>query len=157
MRLFIARRYQLARLLEASKSAVSTSRFIRLMALSSLQIGYAFPVALALRTLQFIDVPLNTYTNWQNVHFGFNYVGTVTLEQLSMSPKPYRQLSELSQWGYAIPCVVFFIFFGLGEESVAAYRSWAARISDVFRSKRLATWTATGSRCVSRRRLSLTF
>nr|AER30306.1 mating pheromone receptor a1 [Rhodosporidiobolus azoricus] len=147
MRLFIARRYQFARILEASKSAISTSRFIRLMALSTLQIVYAFPVALVLRGVQFAVVPLDPYTSWGDVHQGFGYIGTATLAEYSLGSGSvhYARLQELSAWGYAISCTFFFIFFGLGEESLSVYRGWIARAGKICGMSRFSSWEASNS------------
>ncbi|GAA5915481.1 hypothetical protein JCM8208_000729 [Rhodotorula glutinis] len=128
LRLFVARRYQFARLLESSQSAISTSRFIRLIALAALQIAYTVPIALCLRIIQFATIPLNPYTSWENVHYGFNYVGTITRQQFQQGPTAYARLQELNYWSYAISCAIFFMFFGLGEESIASYRRWLSRI-----------------------------
>jgi len=128
LRLFIARRYQFARLLESSQSAISTSRFIRLIALAALQIAYTVPIALCLRIIQFVTIPLNHYDSWENVHFGFNYVGIITLHQFELGPKAYARLQELNYWSYAMSCAIFFMFFGLGEESIASYRRWLSKI-----------------------------
>ncbi|BGP27494.1 A1 mating-type pheromone receptor [Rhodotorula toruloides] len=135
VRLFIARRYQFARLLESSKSAISTNRFIRLIALSVTQITYSLPVALCVRVIQFATIPLNPYISWGNVHYGFNYVGTVTLKQFELGSKSYLRLQELNYWQYAFSCTLFFLFFGLGEESLASYRRWGLAVLRLVRRR----------------------
>nr|AER30303.1 mating pheromone receptor a1 [Rhodotorula araucariae] len=143
LRLFVARRYQFARLLESSQSAISTSRFIRLIALAALQIAYTVPIALCLRIIQFVTIPLNPFHDWAEVHYGFNYVGTITLKQFESGPKTYARLQELNYWSYAISCAIFFLFFGMGEESVASYRRWASKIGFPMRTEECSPRTAT--------------
>nr|AER30317.1 mating pheromone receptor a1 [Rhodotorula sphaerocarpa] len=121
-RLFVARRFQFARLLESSKSAISTGRFVRLIALSVFQIAYSLPVALYIHISQLRNQKLKAYNGWTSVHFDFNYVGVVTFADLRRVSASDEALSQLSYWSYAISCALFFIFFGLGEESVANYK-----------------------------------
>ncbi|GAA5968224.1 hypothetical protein JCM21900_001131 [Sporobolomyces salmonicolor] len=143
-RLFIVRRRQFAKMLESSKSAISTSRFIRLIALSALQIAYSLPITIALQTYNLVELPLEPYISWSNVHYGFDYVGTYTLDELQLySPRVSLQLVELSYWSYPLSCAFFFLFFGLGEESITAYRDGITLVGQRLGFRRRAS-SATG-------------
>lgn len=155
VRLFIARRYQFARLLESSKSAISTSRFIRLIALSAFQIAYTLPVSLYVHIVQLKTRKLNEYSDWDTVHYGFDYVVIVTFEDLERMGKTQNALSQLSYWSYTISCALFFLFFGMGEESIATYKRWITRFgrkrtseeSDQTNRYGIGFWETTPSLC----------
>lgn len=88
-----------------------------------------------MRIIQFTTIPLNPYSSWDNVHYGFNYVGTVTLQQFELGSKTYLRLQELNYWQYAFSCTLFFLFFGLGEESLASYRRWGMAVLRLVRRR----------------------
>ncbi|GAA5882530.1 hypothetical protein JCM1840_000649 [Sporobolomyces johnsonii] len=143
-RLFIVRRRQFAKMLESSKSAISTGRFIRLIALSALQIAYSLPIVIAVQAFNLVSMPLNPYISWSNVHYGFDYVGHYTLDELQRySSRTSLKLVELSYWSYPLSCAFFFLFFGLGEESLAAYRDWVTLAGQRLGLRRRA-YPATG-------------
>lgn len=124
LRLFIARRYQFAKILASSKSTLTPSRFLRLMALASIQIVFNLPVALYSLIIETTGQSLRTYPNWQDVHFDFSHINQISRVSWTMFEEQPRQLAELSYWTYPVSCTVFFLFFGLGEESLEVYKSW---------------------------------
>ncbi|SGZ32197.1 BQ5605_C043g12112 [Microbotryum silenes-dioicae] len=128
IRLFVARRYQFSRLLESSKSALTTPRFLRLVGLAVLQIAFMLPMALTIFITSLVDIPLNPYISWADVHYGFNTVLVVTKDELYSFKPTVRRNKELALWLPAILAILFFAFFGLGEESLAVYRHWVVKI-----------------------------
>lgn len=112
------------KILESSKSAITPSRFLRLMALAVVQIAFSLPIAVYTLATNFVHQPIQPYHSWADVHYGFSFVGELTLEQSMMLGRETRQLLELSQWSYAVSCLLFFLFFGMGEESLEAYARW---------------------------------
>ena len=141
LRLFLARRYQFAKLLESSKSALTASRFIRLIALASCQIAVCLPILIVLLVRNIQNNHLQPYASWADVHAGFGYVGGATLDQWTSGRRSDVQITELNSWLPVITASLFFLFFGLGEESLSAYRAWGASAMGLFRRPALATKT----------------
>lgn len=123
MRLFLARRYQFANILQSSTSAITTSRFLRLMALAAMQIAFNLPVVIYSLIIDTTGTSLQPYSSWQDVHYGFSEVESINrVEWAQLELRP-RELAELSYWTYPVSCAVFFLFFGLGEESLGTYQA----------------------------------
>ncbi|GAA5820964.1 hypothetical protein JCM10212_001590 [Sporobolomyces blumeae] len=142
VRLFLARRKQFASVLESSKSAISTSRFIRLIALSGLQAAYTLPILLFVRIYSLVHQPLLPYVSWEFVHEDFGWVGKYSNAYLDKyTPEVTAQVLELGYWLYPVSSALFFVFFGLGAESIAAYKDWARAIRSCFRRSKSPTHT----------------
>ncbi|GAA5889390.1 hypothetical protein JCM16303_005372 [Sporobolomyces ruberrimus] len=136
-RLFVARRKQFAKVLESSKSAMSTSRFIRLIALSVTQVLVTLPMLLFLRIYSLLHVPLLPYVSWDYVHADFGgvvHLSTTYLEANLTNGTPV--VLELSYWVGTISSALFFIFFGLGEESITTYKEWGRSLKSLCRIRR---------------------
>jgi len=152
LRLFIIRRYQFAKILESSQSAITTSRFLRLMALATVQIAFNLPLVIYALAKDFAFVPLRPYVSWGYVHHDFGYIGITTLAERLSVPASQQILAELNNWVYAVSCALFFLFFGLGEESMASYSRWWAAATFYLRScvKRVSGRSLTTSSVLSR-------
>ena len=134
MRMFITRRYQFAKILESSRSAISPSRFIRLIALATVQTAFNLPYVLFVLSTQLIEIKLSPWIDWAHSHYNFDTVETLsTAEQLYAIPLRSRVILSLVYWIHPVVCALFFIFFGLGEESLERYRRWWESVSSVFR------------------------
>ena len=131
MRMFITRRYQFAKILESSRSAISPSRFIRLIALATVQTAFNLPYALFILSTQLIEIKLSPWIDWAHSHYNFDTVETLSIaEQLYAIPLRSRVILSLVYWIHPVVCALFFIFFGLGEESLESYRrSWSSLMS----------------------------
>lgn len=125
MRLFLVRRYQFAKMLSSSQSAMTTSRFLRLMALALATIAFAFPISLLL-LVQAIQNPQQA-TNWAYVHTDFGDSNIFTNQSIADNAAYYPQIYTtflLAAWCFPVACTIFFLIFGLGDDAVGMYRSW---------------------------------
>jgi pheromone a factor receptor len=124
--LFVVRRYQFVKLLETSQSALTTSRFLRLIALALTQVAFTLPVVLYV-FVQLCKTKPKPYTSWAAVHYDFGFVNQYTAEiwseYLTAMGTTLAQVNELSFWTPGIGAYLFFVFFGLGDESIAGYRA----------------------------------
>jgi pheromone a factor receptor len=139
-RLFILRRAQFSKILASSQSAITTSRFLRLIGLSTVVIAIDLPLVTYLLINNIIFQKIRPYTSWELVHYDFYNVLTATAESWNMIPTERRVLTELSWWISPVACTLFFIFFGIGEESLTAYRRWRSWVvkllpGSIFRQK----------------------
>nr|AER30325.1 mating pheromone receptor a1 [Sporobolomyces pararoseus] len=132
-RLFLARRKQFASVLESSKSAISTSRFVRLIALSVVEIAFALPILLFLRLYSLIHEPLLPYVNWAFVHENFGNIYHTRIDMLEVNvPQVAKAMFEISYWLYPVSSTLFFLFFGLGDEAISTYREWGKALKNLF-------------------------
>lgn len=146
LRLFLVRRYQFAKLLESSKSALTTSRFLRLIALAGLQIAFSLPIRLLVLVLNTQNNAIAPYESWAIVHEDFNSVLTMPITLWNEgTPGPAKVSSELGFWLPVVVSAMFFVFFGLGDESLAVYRSWGRSLRRVLCCNRASH---SRSRCV---------
>ena len=125
--MFIVRRYQFIKLLESSQSALTTSRFLRLIALAVTQIAFSLPVVIYIFVIVCQTRP-NAYVSWENVHYDFGqitmYTDRLWSEALATTGGPSTaRVYELTYWTPGIGAYLFFLFFGMGEESITGYRA----------------------------------
>lgn len=141
--MFIARRYQFAKILESSQSAITTNRFLRLIALALLQIAFVFPLSAFTIIQTLVNLAPQPYKSWAFVHADFNTVPRVPLAVWRLSGgTPAGRASELGHWVPVVASALFFVFFGVGDESVAVYRTWwtsGLRLVGISRKQAVAT------------------
>ncbi|PVF96423.1 STE3-domain-containing protein [Serendipita vermifera] len=121
IRAFLKRRSTFNELLKNQGGGLNVHRYIRLMALASIEVLFVFPMSLLLfiRNLQ-LSPPL-PYRSWSYVHANFDRVVYTTRFMLGLQPDGIV-LMELSRWCMPITALMFFVFFGLASEARKQYR-----------------------------------
>jgi pheromone a factor receptor len=116
LRWFIQRRAQFHDLLNAS--GYTASRYIRLMGLALAELVGIITCNLVVLGLN-AEVPLRPWISWDNVHSDFKRV-----DQYPLSVMTQHNRDVL--WGvwalYPISAVLFFAFFGFGQEAITEYK-----------------------------------
>ncbi|KDQ23635.1 B mating type pheromone receptor [Pleurotus ostreatus PC15] len=129
---FIRRRITFAAHLQNSNSALTPNRYLRLIAMSITEMLYGS----ALTSLNLYNNTLNglrTYKSWEDVHFGFGRIDTYAK---ILYPQKFYKLMLLFWWTMPITAVIFFVFFGFGEEAKKEYgKLWAWTRRNVLRRK----------------------
>ncbi|OBZ74474.1 Pheromone B beta 1 receptor [Grifola frondosa] len=123
---FFRQRFIFSMRLQSSNSALSTSRYLRLIAMSITEIIWQTALT-ALVMYDNISPGLRPWTNWADVHSNFSRVGQFFI--LEFMPSYQRQFF-LFFWVMPISSFIFFIFFGFGEETMKDYRipvNWIRR------------------------------
>ncbi|KAF4590489.1 hypothetical protein EYR38_009790 [Pleurotus pulmonarius] len=129
---FIRRRITFAAHLQNSNSALTPNRYLRLIAMSITEMLYGS----ALTSLNLYNNTLNglrPYKSWEDVHFGFGRIDTYAK---ILYPQKFYKLMLLFWWTMPITAVIFFVFFGFGEEAKKEYgKLWVWIRKNVLRRK----------------------
>ncbi|WWD07988.1 hypothetical protein V865_006098 [Kwoniella europaea PYCC6329] len=127
VRWFLIRRLQFQTILAASDSGLSVGRYLRLIALavtdSTVLLAYAIYNATSSS-----DSPLMPYKSWAAVHLNFSQYSQYP-EELIGSVYSAFVANVYAPFLYSI---IFFTFFGFGEEAIIEYLAVAAYIRGLF-------------------------
>ncbi|TBU56144.1 fungal pheromone STE3G-protein-coupled receptor [Dichomitus squalens] len=115
---FLRHRMTFARLLENSNSGLTTSRYLRLMAMAFTEI--VITVVSSSLTLWFTSLSLRPWTNFADVHWNFSRIDTYPTVFL-----PDMILNYYYATWYIIPfsSLIFFAFFAFGQEAISETRA----------------------------------
>ncbi|KAJ7323222.1 GPCR fungal pheromone mating factor [Mycena albidolilacea] len=119
LRHFIQRRITFAAHLDSNHSALTTSRYLRLMLMSILQMIWS--LGLTIFTLWFttVSIPIRPWTTWADVHSNFSRVDqfpTLFTPQIIIT-------SRIALW-WTVPASTFLFvaFFAFGNEAIVEYK-----------------------------------
>ncbi|EKM79051.1 STE3-type pheromone receptor [Agaricus bisporus var. burnettii JB137-S8] len=123
-------------------SNLNTGRYLRLMALSGLEIICTVPLGIYATYLNLQNGALHPWISWADTHYGYSRVDQIpsilwranSIEESSL---------ELTRWICVVCAVLFFAFFGFADEARSRYRSAATTIG-----KHLGISTITSSSTV---------
>ena len=115
---FVRHRVTFAAVLRSASSSITPNRYLRLMALAITQVIWQV-VLTALPMYDNIAFGLRPWTNWADVHSDWLRVDQYPLD--SFVPA-YR--TQLFLFFFVMPAssLLFFLFFGFGEQAVKEYR-----------------------------------
>lgn len=105
--------------LKNSNSALSTGRYLRLIAMSILQIVWQ-TVLTAIVMYDNISPGLRPWTNWDDVHSNFSRIDAIPMV---VYPIYYQRQFFLFLWVMPVSSFIFFLFFGFGEEALKDYKN----------------------------------
>jgi pheromone a factor receptor len=104
----------------SSNGSVTSTRFLRLMFLASVEVLFNIPINLyGISTSA--AVPLNPWISWENVHSNFSRVPQVP-SMIWRSNRDEEFALELSRWAIVFCAFLFFGFFGFADEARKNYR-----------------------------------
>nr|AYF56465.1 pheromone receptor [Coriolopsis trogii] len=114
---FIHHRVTFAAVLNNASSSITPNRYLRLMALAITEIVWQI-VLTAFPMYDNISFGLRPWTNWADVHSDWLRVDQYTLDEFLPS---YR--TQLFLFYFVLPAssLLFFLFFGFGEQAVKDY------------------------------------
>ncbi|KAL4061746.1 pheromone A receptor-domain-containing protein [Scleroderma citrinum] len=135
---FYKRRLQFNQIM-ASHRSLSPGRYIRLMLLAIIEMMCTIPVGICSVYLANVGVPLEPYISWENVHYGFSYVGFIPSIEWQSSPS-FRASVEMTRWLFPACAFLFFVLFGFASE---ARKSYAMAYSNVLQLLGYEHWTPT--------------
>ncbi|KAJ7475474.1 pheromone receptor Rcb2 B43 [Mycena galericulata] len=127
LRHFIHRRISFAAHLDASRSALTTSRYLRLMLMSILEMIWS--IAVTIYTLWFttVSIPIRPYTSWADVHSNFSRVDTYpTLFMPELVVTAYYFL----WWLVPISTFAFVAMFAFGRDALDEYKRCFRAVRD---------------------------
>ncbi|TFY59627.1 hypothetical protein EVJ58_g5654 [Rhodofomes roseus] len=120
LRAFWRRRAQFSQLL-SSNSALTTSRYFRLMLLCCVEMGCTIPLGAFSIFINNDDVDIAPYISWANAHYDFSYVGKYSAIAW-MNNRPFYISVEMGRWIYPCSAFLFFALFGFAEEARRNYK-----------------------------------
>jgi len=119
--------------LQVSNSPMSTSQYIRLIAMSTTLMLWS-TVLTSVTISANASRGLRPWISWGNVHSEWSQVDAYVW--MLMSPRS-RSLALLSWWTIPVSSVIFFIFLGFGEDALNEYRRAGNAIITMFPSRTL--------------------
>ncbi|KAG8732113.1 hypothetical protein FRC12_019415, partial [Ceratobasidium sp. 428] len=127
LRWFVHRRAQFQAVLQSNQSGLTTGRYLRLIALSVTEMLFATAMSLFVLVITVEDGGLRPWISWEDVHSNWHRVG-----QFAKILIPQFFWDRLLITWYIIPItsVIFFAFFGFGQEAKAEYTNawrWVQR------------------------------
>nr|ANB67024.1 pheromone receptor [Agrocybe salicacicola] len=123
---FWMRRITFARHLQTSNSALTPSRYFRLMAMSLVQMFWGL-VIISLSMWFTMKRGLRPWISWEDVHFEFSRIG---LFPKMFIPRREFLYTFLLWWTLPISSFLFFAFFSFGQDAMKEYREcylWVRR------------------------------
>jgi len=114
---FIRRRLTFSAHLQNSHSALTTNRYLRLIAMALTEMSWGTTLT-AYNLWNNVSVGLRPWTNWDDVHSNFSRVHVFPALFI---PKEYLRVMMLFWWSIPASSFIFFAFFGFGEEAVKEY------------------------------------
>ncbi|KAI9435849.1 pheromone A receptor-domain-containing protein [Lactarius indigo] len=107
--------------IQGSNKNVNHSRYMRLIALSSVQLLLILPLSIFALYINSHIIPVQRWISWEDTHFDYSRV--VQFPSVAWRADTLHQAGiEASRW-IVIPCAfVFFAFFGFAEEACKHYR-----------------------------------
>jgi pheromone a factor receptor len=127
---FIRRRLTFALHLQQSNSAMTTNRYLRLIAMALTEMIWGTSLT-AFNLFSNVSIGLRPWKSWANVHSNFLRVG---LFPISVLPPQFVTTMMILWWSIPASGLIFFAFFGFGEEALKEYKKvWAWIMVKVFR------------------------
>ncbi|THU76386.1 STE3-like pheromone receptor [Dendrothele bispora CBS 962.96] len=119
LRNFYRQRLQFAQF--SSLSAMNTSRYLRLMILSMVDMMFTVPLGIFIIYSGTKGVPLQPWISWEDTHFDFGQVHFFPALLWRFKPS-YRIAVELTRWSSVFCAFLFFALFGFASEAKKHYR-----------------------------------
>lgn len=119
-RWFWIRRRQFQTVLASSASPYNQSRYVRMLALTAVDMLVFFPACFGGLLRHLKASHLQSYPSWASVHSAFNRHYAISAEDMSQSPDTLASLL-LSRWLCPVSAFIFFAMFGLSQEARQAY------------------------------------
>ncbi|KAJ6451996.1 pheromone receptor Rcb2 B43 [Mycena vitilis] len=118
LRHFINRRISFAAHLDSSHSALTTSRYFRLMLMSMLEMIWSISVTSYTLWFTTISIPIRPYTSWADVHSNFSRIDTFVTFLL---PQNIITAYYFLWWLVPISTLAFVAMFAFGRDAVEEY------------------------------------
>jgi pheromone a factor receptor len=130
-------------------SNLTTGRYLRLIALASVEIICTVPLGIYALYLNVANNVMHPWISWQDTHSGYSRVDQIP--SILWRSIPLQQSSlELSRWLPIVCALLFFGFFGFADEARKNYRS---AVSSVAKLVGVST-TASSSTAISSSQIS---
>lgn len=116
---FTSRRLQFKSVLQQSGGGLNTSRFVRLISLSTIEMAVSIPLG-SWAISYIVDNSLQPVLNWDDTHADFSKVYIFDAATLLATPKASSGTS-VQRWLPIFAAFLYFCFFGMQEEALTTY------------------------------------
>jgi pheromone a factor receptor len=118
LRWFVHRRAQFQAVLQSNQSGLTTGRYLRLIALSITEMLFATAMTLFILVVTIEDNGIRPWVSWDFVHADW-----MRVDQFAkiLVPQYFWDRYLLTWYIIPITSVIFFAFFGFGQEAKAEY------------------------------------
>ncbi|KIM26530.1 hypothetical protein M408DRAFT_72477 [Serendipita vermifera MAFF 305830] len=120
VRNFLRRRATFNELLKSQATGLNVNRYVRLMALASIEMLFVFPMSIVV-LVHNANLKISPWISWENTHYNFGRVSFIT-QFLFKSSGNSTVIFELTRWCMPVAGFLFFIFFGLASEARKQYK-----------------------------------
>ncbi|KAG5641595.1 Pheromone B beta 1 receptor [Asterophora parasitica] len=119
LRHFMIRRVSFAAHLNVSQSALTTSRYLRLMLMAALQMIWGITTTSYALWFTVIGIPLRPWTTWDDVHSDFSRI-----DQYYSAFTPQKVLTSyyVLWWFVPVSTWIFVAFFAFGADAMEEYK-----------------------------------
>ncbi|CAE6424206.1 unnamed protein product [Rhizoctonia solani] len=121
LRWFVHRRAQFQAVLQSSNSGLTTGRYLRLIALSFTEMLFATATTLFVVIITIQDNGLRPWVSWDFVHSDWHRVDQFAKV---LAPQYFWDRYLITWYLVPVTSVIFFAFFGFGQEATAEYTSY---------------------------------
>ena len=115
---FIRRRLTFALHLQQSNSALTSSHFLRLIAMALTLMVWGTSLT-AFNLYSNVSSGLRPWKSWEDVHSNFS---RIAFFPAALLPPQFIQAMTLFWWTIPASSLIFFVFFGFGEETLKGYK-----------------------------------
>jgi hypothetical protein len=122
-RAFLQRRNKVQEFLTSDSSGLSADRYFRLMCWSASEIVTGFPLTLYMLLSHALNTTVIPWTSWDDVHSDFDRFDRIPAIIIESSDY-LRSYIAFYLWVFPYLCILFFIFFGIGDEQINQYKRW---------------------------------
>ncbi len=119
LRHFLARRLTFAAHLSSCNSALTTSRYFRLIAMSAFQMFWSLAITIYTLWFTILNLPFRPWTNWEHVHSDFLRVDQYPA---LFTPPIILRAFNASWWLTPISTFLFVAFFSFGRDAMEEYK-----------------------------------
>jgi pheromone a factor receptor len=119
LRHFMLRRMTFAAHLNSSNSALTTTRYLRLMMMAGLQMIWSITITAYALWFTVMAVPIRPWTTWADVHSEFSRIDQYPS---IFTPQPILIGYYVLWWMVPISTFIFVAFFAFGRDAVEEYK-----------------------------------
>ncbi|KAF9007126.1 Rcb2.42 [Cyathus striatus] len=132
---FFRRRISFSKHLQESASALTASRYLRLMAMAIIQMFWGV-LLISINIWFTCKNGLRPWTGWADIHFNFSRIG---LFPTIIIPEYVVHWTSFIWWTIPISSLLFFAFFSFGEEAMKEYRACWRAFKRIFTRRKSST------------------
>ncbi|KAF7312246.1 Pheromone B alpha 1 receptor [Mycena indigotica] len=121
IRAFYASRAQFKELLSSSNTNLNLNRYVRLMALASIDLLFTIPLGIWVLYTNVSVVGLSPWISWDDTHSNFSRVSQIAAYFWRRDPLMVASLETL-RWATVFCAFIFFAFFGFADEAIKNYK-----------------------------------